>query len=171
MEDTDIDKVVKSNFPALDVHAGYIKRLTAIATDIQTEKAIYRNKIKPLLGDRDEVYKEARQNGVDTKALKQLKLVVDFIDKNIINVHDKIGEDAGDTAMAMFEQFSLPLPDVAAGKDLVAEAERVHAEKEKARKADAKKAKKADKKPPAKTGTQHPDSDAVKAIKEKAGAT
>lgn len=129
MEKTDIDEVVRKNFPDLATHSSYIKRLTQIQADIASEKAIYRNKIKPHLEDRQEVFKEARLNGVDTKALKQLKLVLDFMDKNIINVHDKIGEDAGDTATAMFEQFNLPLPDVPAGKSLVSEAERKAKEK------------------------------------------
>jgi len=142
MEDTDVDKIVRENFPDLTEHSRWLEGLREIAKNIKSEQAIYRNKLKPHLDERRDLLKDARLAGVDTKALKQMALVVDFLDKNVINVHDKIGEDAGDTAQAMFDQFSLPFADFRPGKDLIAEAKRKHAEA-KAKKAEEIKAAKA----------------------------
>jgi len=142
MEKTNIDEFVKANFPDLEVHSSYIERLQNIASEIATEKGIYTRKIQPMQKDRQELLKEARNAGIDTKALKQLKLVIDFLDKNIVNVHDKIGEDAGDTAKAMFDQFSLPFANISGGKSVLAMAKQRHAD-EKKRKADKAKAAKA----------------------------
>ena len=172
MEKTDIDKFVKSNFPDLAEHAKWIDGLTRIQKEIASEKGIYARKIKPLQEERRDLLKDARKEGVDTKALKQLKLVLDFMDKNVVNVHDKIGDDAGDTVKAMFDQFALPFAEFRPGKDLVAEAKAKHKAAEAERKAKLKAAKsankKADKKEPeaaaAKTATGQ------KKAKAKAGA-
>ena len=131
MEKTDTDKIVAANFPDLEEHAKLVEALLQIGRDIKTEQAHYRNRIKPHLEERRDLLKDARKAGVDTKALKQLAKVVDFMDKEVINVHDKIGEDAGDTAQAMFDQFALPFGGFKPGKDLISEARRKNAEAKK----------------------------------------
>jgi len=146
MEKTDVDEFVKANFPDLAEHAKWIDGLTRIQKEIASEKGIYARKIKPLQEERRDLLKDARKEGVDTKALKQLKLVLDFMDKNVVNVHDKIGDDAGDTVKAMFDQFSLPFSEFRPGKDLVAEAKAKYKASEQERKDKLKAAKAANKK-------------------------
>lgn len=180
MEKTDIEGEIRANFPSLDEHSSWVEKLMEVSANIAKKKAAYANSIKEDHADRRQIFSDARKAGVDTKALKQLVTVIDWLDKNVTHVHDKIGETAGDTAHAMYEQFALPLPKTVPGESVIARAKRLYAEEEKARKAkiaEEKKALKSGGKDAVKdikdkavsgakaaTGTQHPKSDAVKEI-------
>lgn len=141
MEDTDVDKIVKANFPSLDEHSKWLDGLARIAQELAAESLKCAKACKPLHAERRELFAAARKEGVDTKALKQMRKVINFVEKEIINAHERLGDDAGDTFAAMADQFSLPFSGVRPGVDLIAEAKKKAAEA-KAKKADEIKAQK-----------------------------
>ena len=72
MDKTDIEAMRKSNRPNEDVVEGLVKRVESINNDILKKRMDNMRAMKPLYDDRGEIYKEAKEQGIHTKALKKL---------------------------------------------------------------------------------------------------
>lgn len=94
------------NLPKKEVHDNYIKKLIVIEQDKRSQAAKNRARMKRFKDDAEEVYKNARADGVSVKALQHVFKVENFLQKNIKNAADRIDPDTLDEARAIMEQVS-----------------------------------------------------------------
>lgn len=120
MDKTDIEAMRKSNRPNEDVVDGLVKRVESINNDIQKKRMDNMRAMKPLYDDRGEIYKEAKVQGIHTKALKKLVSARAALRK-IITAAENMDDTTADEYSHMADQLNL-FGEVPGTEDLIKKA-------------------------------------------------
>jgi len=106
MSKTDIDAMRKSNRPGAEQVEGFLTRIEKINTDIQNQRMANMRAMKPHYEDRGEIYKQAKEQGIHTKALKGLVSARAALQK-LITKADNMDDTTGDEYSHMADQIEL----------------------------------------------------------------
>ena len=106
MDKTDIEAMRKSNRPNEDVVEGLVKRVESINNDILKKRMDNMRAMKPLYDDRGEIYKEAKEQGIHTKALKKLVSARAALRK-LITAAENMDDTTADEYSHMADQIDL----------------------------------------------------------------
>lgn len=96
-----------ANLPSRDTHEGFIKRLLEVDKSIESEKAKYRNALKPHQADRKQIFQEARDANVCVRALKEVHKMQKAVDRYYNNLDDHLDADDADEARAIIDQLEM----------------------------------------------------------------
>ena len=106
VQKTDIDEMRKSNRPAADVVDGLVTRIENMNNDILKKRMENMASMKPLYADRGEIYKEAKEQGIHTKALKKLVSARAALRK-LITAAENMDDTTADEYSHMADQLNL----------------------------------------------------------------